>query len=161
MSQYRIASGHITLNALTSDPTTIIERWSPVGGRQWFGPDNDADMFDAYALVDKSISGRGYRYGLPEIRWAWRMLHPLQVKYLRDTFFGDNEWALVTIYTYNRRTGAWEAYQCEAHWPSVKDAELGGGGYDRFMMLFLHCVPAPDGVELSFTIDHPPTEYTV
>lgn len=118
-------------------------------GRQWIRPGNDADVVRPASIVD-SISGKRYAYGGSTFTWPMVNLSPKMVKYLHETYF-DNDWSSeLTIQTFNRATGNWEAYQAVARWPDyASEAETAAGGYNNFKIAFVNCSPAPQGPDVA------------
>ena len=79
-------------------------------------------------------------------------LSPNMVKYLHQNYFDFNWYADLTVQTFNRANGDWEAYWVTARWPDyTSEAELAAGGYNNFQINFVNGVIAPDGPDL--TID--------
>lgn len=117
-------------------------------GRQWIRPGNESDVIKPAAIVD-SISGQRYAYGGSTFVWPMVNLSPKMVNFLHEEFF-NNAWAAyLTVQTFNRATGLWEAYQAVARWPDyASEAELAAGGYNNFKIAFVNCSKAPKGPDL-------------
>ena len=120
-------------------------------GRLWIRPGNEADLVHPSAIVD-TISGRRFPYGGAVFKWPMMGMSPKMVNYLHETYFDFNWYAELTVQTFNRATGDWEAYWVTARWPDyTAEAELSAGGYNNFQINFVNGVIAPDGPDL--TID--------
>ena len=117
-------------------------------GRLWIRPGNEADLVHPSALVD-SISGRRFPYGGAVFKWPMMGMSPKMVRYLHETYFDFNWYADLTVQTFNRANGDWEAYWVTARWPDyTSEAELSAGGYNNFQINFVNGIIAPDGTDL-------------
>ena len=119
-----------------------------IAGRLWIRPGNEADLVHPSALVD-SISGRRFPYGGAVFKWPMMGMSPKMVRYLHETYFDFNWYAELTVQTFNRANGDWEAYWVTARWPDyTSEAELSAGGYNNFQINFVNGIIAPDGSDL-------------
>lgn len=149
-----IASGHVSRSQMQVNGYEIKGlpiQTDQIGGRQWIRPGNTADVVKPATLVD-SISGKRFSYGGQVFKWPMVNLSPKMVYFLHDTFFSLNWHAELTVQTFNRATGEYEAYQVDAKWPDyATEAEPSAGGYNNFVLTFINGVIAPEGPEVSLT----------
>lgn len=117
-------------------------------GRLWVRPGNEADLVHPSNIVD-TISGRRFAYGGAVFKWPMVGLSPKMVGYLHETYFDFNWYAELTVQTFNRANGDWEAYWVTARWPDyTSEAELSAGGYNNFQIGFVNGIIAPDGPDM-------------
>lgn len=154
---YYIATGSLSLAELYLNGYRVDQlsvQSDMINGRRWGRPGNTADIVMP-GLIVTSMSGRRHIYGGANFKWPLNTLSPRMVSYLHTTFW-DNDWnADLTVQTYNRATGNWEAYWVTGNWPDYnEEAEPAGGGYHNFVISFVNGVEAPDGVDFALTIAH-------
>lgn len=143
---YRLRAGTHTVAELTSAyDVRGFPKQSDQEGLMWFSPDES--IAREFASVTTSMDGLRGGFGNREVEWIWGALTALQVKYLRDTFFGSALYATVTIRTWDRAYG-WRVFNCTALWnePSESaEAPVGLSGYMGLRISFINCVEAPEG----------------
>ncbi len=144
LSGYRLGTGTIAHGDFDED--YAIESF-PIQSdqdtaRKWNRPGNDADIVNEAEELVEGMSSFVGSYGYIVFTWQLRMLSPLMVKYVRDTFFGSTGFsAAVTVRTFNRGSGAFEVYHATAKRKLYIDgATPAGGGYDQFVIDFDRCV---------------------
>lgn len=151
---YYIIKGFVSRSQLLTNGVNVKRlptQADQSSGRLWVRPGNEADLIHPSAIVD-SISGRRFPYGGAVFKWPMMGLSPNMVKYLHQNYFDFNWYADLTVQTFNRANGDWEAYWVTARWPDyTSEAELAAGGYNNFQINFVNGVIAPDGPDL--TID--------
>ena len=120
-------------------------------GRLWVRPGNEADLVHPSNIVD-TISGRRFAYGGAVFKWPMVGLSPKMVGYLHETYFDFNWYAELTVQTFNRANGDWEAYWVTARWPDyTAEAELSAGGYNNFQIGFVNGILAPSGPNMTIS----------
>lgn len=151
---YYIYKGFVSKSQLLAQGTNIKKfpiQSDQTAGRLWIRPGNEADLIHPSALVD-SISGKRFPYGGAIFKWPMMGMSPKMVRYMHETYFDFNWYAELTVQTFNRANGDWEAYWVTARWPDyTSEAELSAGGYNNFQIGFVNGIIAPDGTDL--TID--------
>jgi hypothetical protein len=142
LSGYRLGTGSIALASFTD--TYAIESF-PVqadqGGRKWIRPDNEADIVEQAEELVVGMSQFVGSYGYVNFTWRLRVLTPLMVKYILDTFFSGSDFnADVTVRTFNRASNAWVTYWAVAQRQLYREgATPAAGGYDEFVIDFVKC----------------------
>lgn len=146
-----IIDGFVSQTQMQIDGYKVVNlpiQTDQINGRDWIRPGNEADVVKPASLVD-SISGRRFPYGGNVFTWPMVNLSPKMTLFLHETIFDLNWYSDVTVQTFNRATGNWEAYHATARWPDyVNEAELAGGGFNNFKLSFVNAIAAPVGPNL-------------
>jgi hypothetical protein len=138
-------------------------------GRRWVRPGNTADIVRPVRFVD-SPTGQRWGYGGLTFTWPMQALSPKMVQYLQTTYFSPSSspatfyhrgWSnKLTVQTYNRASGEWEAYQCFGRFANFEgEAEPATGGYNNLQLIFTAYLPAPNGPDLQTSVVYPTTIY--
>lgn len=130
----------------TGQKVTDFPLQDDMAGRRWLRPGDTADVISPARFVD-TPTGQRFAYGGYVFEWLFRGLSPKMVNYLFVNIFGSTYSNKVTVQTWNRSTGQWEAYQCIAKFPNVtNDTSRLAGGFDNFKVTFTaYTGPLPDG----------------
>lgn len=115
----------------------------------WWRPNDPAGALSDAAEDVEAFDGSWGMHGGQEVTWMLRQLSPLQVKYLKDTFFGGTRYTeAITIMTWDRGSGDWVVLNCKAHMRNpATDAEAPAGwpGYDNVQIDFYDAAVADEG----------------
>lgn len=142
-----------------------------VNGRVWIRPGNTADVLVPARLID-SPTGQRFAYGGMVFQWPMRGLTPNMVKHIQDTYFNfsgsptnffHKHWSnKLTVQTFNRATGDWEAYNVWARFTNFAgEATPALGGYDEMLISFTAFAVAPEGPDVEASSSYSAAEYFV
>lgn len=135
-------------------------------GRRWVRPGNDADIVSPVQVID-TATGQRFGYGGLAFTWPLHGLSPQMTNYVQATYFSPSTptnnffqraWSnKLTVQTFNRATGNWEAYQTYGRFANLtSQAEPALGGYDKLQLSFTAYRLAPEGPDLEPTAEVEP-----
>lgn len=142
---YRIRAGTHTVAEMTETyDVRSFPRQVDQGGFGWFSPVDPSGNVREFATETEDMDGGIGGFGGVEFSWFFGALTALQVKYLRDTFFGSVRTAVVTVRTWDRSSG-WRVFNCTARWNDpAQNAEPAPGmnGYLNLKIDFIKATEA-------------------
>ena len=156
LAGYWIVRGHVSRGQLYADGLKIEDlpvQSDMTRGRSWVRPGNEADVVVPAALVT-TMDKRQWADGGDEFSWPLRALSPKMTDHLFVDYWQEVYNDKFTVQTFNRATGAWEAYTCEGNFPDLEQAELAGSGYDKATIDFYNCDVALDGPDITLVVEY-------
>lgn len=136
---------------MTADYNLIGLPRQPDQHTRWFVP-NDATAPYSESVEDvQGLDGAVGEFGGINFSWVFTYLSPLQIQYLRDTFFDGGRYTdAITVMTWDRAYG-WRVVNCQARMLNpAKEAQApdAWAGYDQLRIDFYNGAIASSGFEL-------------